>query len=248
MTLAASLTSVRLEYDGRTALAGIDLDVAVGERVGLVGPSGAGKSSLLGLLSGMVRPTAGTVTALGTELEGLTARQLRVLRGGIATVHQRLDLAGPLRVVHNVNAGRLAAISRRKAVLDLARPPRDGAVADALDAVGLGDRYWSRTDELSGGERQRVAIARALVHRPRLLLADEPVASLDPALSAAMLDLLCDRQAPWTTIVSLHEPDLARQHCDRLVGLRDGEIVFDRAVAAVGPAEIDELYGQTAHR
>ena len=185
------------------------------------------------------------MAVLGHDLAGLGRRRLRDLRRRVGTVHQHLDLPGPLRVIHNVNAGRLGQMGTLASLASLVRPSSQGLAHDVLAAVGLGSRAWARTDDLSGGEQQRVAIARVLTQGPELLLADEPVASLDPELSRRMLDLLCG-DGPSTTIMSLHEPDLARSHADRLVGISEGRIVFDRAAADVSDADLDRLYqGET---
>ena len=262
---AVVLDDVSVHYSGSPALSNIDLVVHEGERVALVGRSGAGKSTLLRLLNGSVRPSSGTVTVLGSDLGVLKPRELRAVRRRIGMVAQGLDLAGPLRVRHNVAAGRLGRTSTLGAVWSLLRPRSDDEVGAALAAVDLEGFEERRTDELSGGEQQRVAVARVLVQRPGLLLADEPVSSLDPELAMRVGATLCrlvrdagsDGPAPDSVtrdvvahasgadalVMSLHLPDLARRLCDRVVGLAGGRIVFDVAGADLSPTLLEEAYG-----
>ncbi|MEO5710485.1 MAG: ATP-binding cassette domain-containing protein [Nocardioidaceae bacterium] len=232
-------------FGSHQALVGVDLTVHAGERVALLGASGAGKSTLLALLNGSVTPTEGVVEVFGKELSALSSGALRSLQRGIGTISQRLDLIEQVRVLHNVNAGRLGTWSTTRAVTSLlwARPDED--VRSALRRVGMEWALHERTERLSGGERQRVAIARLLVQQPGLILADEPVSSLDPARAAETLDLLRAPAQDSTLIVSLHQPDLARQHCTRAVGLCDGRLVFDVPITELDDARLVELYALT---
>ncbi len=233
---------------GHLALRNVTLTVWPGERVALVGPSGAGKSTLLNALNGTVPATAGEVRIFGRDLAGVSTRELRRLRAGIGTVHQQLHLVGPLRVVHNVNAGQLARWSLARSLWSLLRPQGVPAARDALASVGMADRLFDRTDALSGGQQQRVALARIVVQEPQLVLGDEPVSALDPALAVDVLTLLArivDRQG-CTAVMSLHDFTLARRFCDRLVGLRDGEVLFDRPAGEVSNDDAVELYGAAA--
>jgi phosphonate transport system ATP-binding protein len=226
---AVTLRGVRVTYGPHAALDGFDLEVAEGERVALVGPSGAGKTTILRLCTGSVRPTSGRVEVLGHDLGAVTPDELRDVRRRVGTVYQQLNLVGPLRVVHNVNAGRLGAWSRRRALRSLVRPAQVDVARHALARVGIADKLYERTDRLSGGEQQRVALARVLVQEPELILADEPVSSLDPARAEEVMDLLgavvADRSR--TLLVSLHDFGLARRRCDRIVGVRAGRVAFD---------------------
>ena len=216
--------------------------VASGERVALVGASGAGKSTLLAVANGSVLPTAGSVRVLGTELG---ARPPRRLRARVGTVHQSLELVGRLRVVHDVNAGRLAEWSAARAAWSLVRPQGLPEVLAALERVGLADRAFERTERLSGGQQQRVAIARLLVQQPDLVLADEPASALDPVLADRALTLLGELALArgGALVAALHDPGLVRRHCDRVVGLADGRVVLDRPVAALSAADLAGLYG-----
>ncbi len=219
--------------------------MAAGERVAVLGASGAGKSTLLGVLNGSVLPTAGGVRVLGADPAVLRGRALRRLRARVGTVHQHLELVGPLRVVHNVNAGRLAAWSPARAAWSLVRPQGVEDVRAALDRVGLADRLFDRTERLSGGQRQRVALARLLVQRPELVLADEPASALDPALADAALTLLAELALDrgGALVACLHDPGLALRHCDRVVGLVDGRVTVDTPTAVLTVADLEEFYG-----
>lgn len=239
-----ALRRVRVVYDRHPALDGVDLEVRAGERVALVGPSGAGKTTVLRLSTGSVRPTSGSVEVLGRDLDVVSPEQLREIRRRVGTVYQQLNLVGPLRVVHNVNAGRLGWWGPARALRSLVRPVQVDVAREALDRVGIGDKLFERTDRLSGGEQQRVALARVLVQEPELILADEPVSSLDPARAEEVMELLgevvTDRRR--TLIVSLHDFGLARRSCDRVVGVRAGRVAFDLPAGEVTDELGAELY------
>jgi phosphonate transport system ATP-binding protein len=239
-----SLRDVTVRFGALTALDAVDLDVAAGERVALIGPSGAGKTTLLGVLNGTVRPSHGRVEVLGRHVAGLRSRHLRALQRRIGTVPQQFDLVGPLRVVHNVNAGRLGQWSLARAAWSLVSP-RDVAGAEAaLRRVGIPDKIGERADRLSGGQQQRVALARVLVQDPAAILADEPISSLDPARGRDIMDLLSDLvvERGRTLVVSVHAFDYALTHCDRVVGLRDGRVLFDAPAAGVDAGMVERLY------
>ncbi|MEM8924162.1 MAG: ATP-binding cassette domain-containing protein [Actinomycetota bacterium] len=246
------IAGLTVRYGDATALDGLDLVVGAGERVALVGSSGAGKTTLLGALGGLVAPTEGRVEVLGTVVADTDAptspvrgRARRRHQRRIGYVRQQLDLALPLAVIHNVNGGRLGQWSTARALGALVWPRNRDEVGAVLDQLGLADRIGERTEYLSGGQRQRVAVARALHQRPDLLLADEPTASVDPRLSDLVMDLLAapePTRAPWTLIASLHEPDLARRHATRLIGLENGRVVLDARPDEVDDAELTRLY------
>ncbi len=219
--------------------------MAAGERVAVVGASGAGKSTLLGVLDGTVVPTAGAVRLHGADPAALRGRELRRLRARTGTVRQHPDLPGSLRVVHDVNAGRLGAWSGARAAWSLVRPQGTAEVRAALARVALADRMYERTDRLSGGQRQRVAVARLLVQRPRLVLADEPASALDPALADTVLSLLGElaAEAGGALVACLHDPALALRHCDRVVGLEAGRVVLDAPAASLTVPALERFYG-----
>lgn len=246
MPPALVLRDVSVSYDrsGRRALDRVDLTVDAGERVALVGPSGAGKSTLIGLANGLVVPTAGVVEVFGVDTRDLGGRRHRAARRRIGTVHQAFGLVGPLRVVHNVAAGRLGEWGRLRALRSLVRPVDLPGVVEALDRVGIGDTVWDRADRLSGGQQQRVAIARVLFQQPDLLLADEPLSNLDAARSEQVMRVLTDACAPpgRTLIAALHDAPRALAHTDRIVGVREGRVLFDRPPAGVTRDLLAALY------
>ncbi|WP_300011276.1 ATP-binding cassette domain-containing protein [Pseudonocardia sp.] len=230
----------------------LDLTVESGQHVAVIGPSGAGKSTIIRLLNATVAPTSGSVRVLDAELAGASARALRAVQRRIGTVHQQFHLVGELQVVHNVNAGRLAEWSLWRSLTSLLRPRDVPTARAALDRVGLADRTTQRTSTLSGGEQQRVAIARVLVQRPALVLADEPVASLDPARGAEIVALLHEvcRESGATLLSSLHDVELARRGFDRVIGVREGRVRFDTAPDRLTTTMTDALYelAPTPHR
>lgn len=230
--------------NGHRALQGVSFAVAAGERIAIVGPSGAGKTSLLRIAGAALRPSEGRVEALGLNPWQATPRGLKRLRARIATIHQAPPIPPRLRVVTAVLAGRLGQWSTRRALLSLAYPSDIAGARDALARLDLADRLFDRCDRLSGGELQRVGIARALYQGAELMLADEPVSALDPALSdAAIGQLVAQAGARGATLVaSLHAVDLALKWFPRIVGLRGGELVFDRPAAQVSAAMLHELY------
>ena len=240
------LEQVSLHYGSSrsAALDDVTLRVESGERVAVVGPSGAGKSSVLALANTSLAPTTGTVRVFGADPTTLGPNELRALRVRVGTIHQQLHLAGPLRVIHNVNAGHLGRWTTGRAWRSLARPAEVEEARAALDSLGIGDKLWERTDRLSGGERQRVAIARVLVQNADLLVADEPISSLDPARGREVLEILCQIASAdgRSLLVSLHAFDLALEYFDRVIGLRNGRVVFDRPPAAISTADAMALY------
>ena len=244
--LSFRLEGVSVRYPGLVALDRVDLEVGAGERVALVGPSGAGKTTLLRLLGGAIRPSSGRLWVAGQEISQLDEKALRRLRSRLGTIHQDLRLVPNLRALHNVLLGRLGRWSLPRSLRNILWPPRREvrAVLAILDRVGIGDKLYQRTDRLSGGERQRVAIARALYQHPGALLADEPVASLDPARADEVIALLVDlcRDGGITLCSSLHTLDTARRHLTRLVGLRQGRVVFDQDTASLEDSDFRRLY------
>jgi len=238
------LRQVCQRFDRFTALRDMTLQIYPGERVALVGSSGAGKSTLIRLLNGTLRPTVGEVWALGRNLNGLSSRQLRQVQRQIGTVYQQFHLVDNLAVIHNVNAGHLGRWSFFKALLSLLYPLDVDVAAQALKQVGIPEKLYTRTDRLSGGQQQRVAIARVIVQNPHVILADEPVASLDPELSREVMDLLCQlvQAEHKTLVVSLHTVELAQQYCDRIIGLKQGRVLFDVPTRDISSTLFDELY------
>lgn len=242
------LGAVDVRLGGRSVLTGLDLKVAPGEAVALVGASGSGKTTLLRLLNGAVRPAAGTVSVGGRKVGDLAGADLRSRRAGIGFIHQDLRLVPNLRVSQNVLSGGLGRLGWWSSLRLFLRPPRQDLleVHTLLERVGIPELMFRRTDRLSGGQMQRVAVARALYQRPRILLADEPVSSVDPTrarTTLALLTHLC-REEGLTLCVSLHDPLLVREFFPRVVGLRDGRVVLDCDVNDLGDADLTALYAE----
>ncbi len=212
----------------------------------LLGPSGAGKTTMLRLLNRALRPTRGNIFVDDRNLDDLTSGLLRELRSGIGFVHQDLRLVPNLRVSQNILSGALGRLSFFQSLLMFLKPRTDDLleVHRLLERVGIPDEMYQRLDRLSGGQMQRVALARALFQKPGLLLADEPVSSVDPARAADLVQLITDisRDDGLTLCVSLHDPALARRFFPRIVGLRAGRVVFDKPTGDITNREIQDLY------
>lgn len=247
-TAVFELKHVSKQFGDFAALHDISLRVEAGERVALVGPSGAGKSTLLSLLNGTQLADAGAVQVLGQAVAELSSKQLRTLQEQIGTIYQQFHLVDNLAVVHNVNAGQLGRWPLWRALFSLIRPFDAATVYEALTKVGIPEKMYERTGQLSGGEQQRVAIARVLVQNPTVILADEPIASLDPERAREVMDLLSKlaQEMGKTLVVSVHAVEFAYSHFDRVVGLRNGRILFDSPSAQVTPAQVQALYQITS--
>lgn len=238
------LKNVTKQFNNYVSLEKINLRIFPGETVALVGSSGAGKSTLINLLNGTIRPTNGEVWVLGRDLARLKPHSVRQLQRQIGTIYQQFHLVDNLQVIHNVNAGHLGRWSFFRAAFSLMFPMDVKTAIRALQRVGIAEKVYQRCDRLSGGQQQRVAIARVLVQDPVVILADEPIASLDPELSREIMQLLgqmCDELGK-TLVVSLHDFEMARRYCQRIVGLREGRVLFDCAAEAVSLEMVDELY------
>ncbi len=236
--------ALEVHHGPRFHLGPVSFVVGAGERVALVGPSGGGKTTLLRQISGTApRPHAGRVSLDGVDVRALPRRRRCA---AVGMLHQSHDLVEPLMVRHNVQAGLLGRWSLATATLAMMGLVRAPEADAALARVGLEQRAADRTAQLSGGEKQRVALARLLVQRPRLWLADEPVASLDPVLAREVLELLTTLAGDGrgALVCSLHQPDLARDHFDRMIGIREGRVVFDAPPGDLAPGDLDALYGR----
>ncbi|TQV63903.1 MAG: phosphonate ABC transporter ATP-binding protein [Halothiobacillaceae bacterium] len=227
--------------NGTRAVHGISLNIEPGQFTVILGPSGAGKSTLLRMMNGLETPSAGSVTINGTLLERKTLRQVRRTVG---MVFQQFNLVGRLNVMTNVLTGRLAYRSWLGSVLHLFRDKDLVIGHEALARVGLTDKAWVRADQLSGGQQQRVGIARALAQKPRVILADEPVASLDPLASEEVLDLLkgiCQNDG-ISVVANLHQVEYSRRYADRIIGINAGRVVFDGPPDALTDEVVEALY------
>ncbi len=230
---------------GPQVLKGVDLAVYPGEMVAVLGANGSGKSTLLRCVVRLIEPDEGAVVLAGRSMRGLRGRKLRDARRNAAMVFQHIYLINRRRALDNVMAGALGRVRGPRSLGTTFFPGavRNEAIA-AIQRVGLADHAYRRADTLSGGQAQRVAIARALCQQAVVILADEPVASLDPRAADDVLSLLAEiaREDGLGVVCILHQPDLARRYADRLVGMADGRIVFDRPPAAVPDHEIARLY------
>lgn len=229
-----------------TALNNVSLTVARGEIVVLLGLSGSGKSTLLRHLDGLDRPDTGTVTVLEATVSALKGRPLRALRGRVGFVFQQFELVGSLTVLENVLTGALFRVRGPRLGLWGYRRELKLAALGHLDRVGLLAQAYQRADTLSGGQQQRVGIARALMQNPDILLADEPVASLDPESSAQVMALIREIaiDSGLTVVCSLHQVELALSWGDRIVGLRHGEVVLDTVTRGLSKQNVMEIYGR----
>jgi phosphonate transport system ATP-binding protein len=242
------LAGVTKQFGTTTALKGADLEVARGEIVVLLGLSGSGKSTLLRHLDGLETPTSGAVEVLGSSVPALKGKALRALRSRVGFIFQQFELVPSLTVLENVLTGSLSAVrGPRLGLWGYAKDAKLRALGH-LERVGLLERAYQRGDTLSGGQQQRVAIARALMQRPEILLADEPVASLDPESSDQVMALIREIAADQglTVVCSLHQVDLAISWADRIVGLRHGEVVLNTPTRDLSKAEVMEIYGRVA--
>jgi phosphonate transport system ATP-binding protein len=231
---------------GLKALKNVSLTIETGELVVVVGLSGAGKSTLLRAINGFVPITAGSVKVDGVQVRGADAKTLRELRSHIGMIFQTFNLVNRTTVINNVLMGRLSKVPRWRSMLGLWPAAEREMALRALERVEIVEKAYVRGSDLSGGQQQRVGIARALAQEPTVLLADEPVASLDPVTShTVMRDLRrINRDLGITTIINLHFLDLARSYGRRLIGLRDGELVYDGQIADVDEETFREIYGR----
>ncbi|MBA3282821.1 MAG: phosphonate ABC transporter ATP-binding protein [Acidimicrobiia bacterium] len=232
-------------YGPRTVLDGVTFEIAAGEVVAIVGPSGAGKTTLFRCITQLVRADVGRVTLAGRDLSSLSGRELHRARRGVGLIFQQFNLVRRLSAVDNVIAGRLAELPTWRV---LARQPGAAVRSEALSClaqVNLADHADARADRLSGGQQQRVAIARALAQRSRVVLADEPVSSLDPTSSATVLAALRSiaRAEGIAVLCSLHQVDLINGFADRVLGLRGGRPVIDVAASDFTERHRTLVYG-----
>ncbi|BDG03224.1 LysR substrate-binding domain-containing protein [Anaeromyxobacter oryzae] len=239
---ALELEGATVDYRAARALAGVRLAIRSGERVAIIGPSGAGKSTLLRLANTSLFPTAGVARVLGEDPATLGAGRLRALRARVGTIWQQLHLVAQASVLENVRMGRVGSSTLAALALGGASGAERARVAAVLARVGLEHKLDERLERLSGGEQQRVAVARVLHQSPDLLLADEPLASVDPARAAEVLRLLVSAAEGRTLVVSTHLLEPVLPFFPRVVGLRAGEVLFDLPRERVGAADLARLY------
>jgi len=226
------------------ALTDVSFDIGHGEFVVILGPSGAGKSTMLRCINRLAEPTSGQIFLRGNEITS-APRSLRKARQEIGMVFQQFNLVTRLSVIMNVLSGRLSYRSTWRSLF-YSFTREDRAIAlECLEMVALGHKAFQRADTLSGGEQQRVAIARALAQRPKLILADEPVASLDPKIARQVLDYLKDvsQRLGISVVCNLHQIDFAREYAERIIGLSQGRLIFDGPPSALTDDILNQIYG-----
>ncbi|MBT0566451.1 phosphonate ABC transporter ATP-binding protein [Williamsia sp. CHRR-6] len=253
--LTASVVPADIELDdvsvtypnGHQALSHVSLRIPAGQMVAVVGLSGAGKSTLIRVLNGLVPITSGAITVAGRRVDQLGSSGLRDLRSQIGMIFQGFNLSERSTVIDNVLMGRLHSTPLWRSLTGSFAAADVELAMQALERVGIVEKAYQRASSLSGGQKQRVAIARALAQQPRVMLADEPVASLDPPTShTVMRDLRrINTDLSITVIVNLHFLDLAREYGSRLIGLRGGEVVFDGTGADADETVFERIYGRS---
>ncbi|HHU08946.1 MAG TPA: phosphonate ABC transporter ATP-binding protein [Intrasporangiaceae bacterium] len=233
--------------NGVVGLDDVSLHINPGEFVVVVGLSGAGKSTLIRTINGLVPITSGRLRVDDRELSGAGRRQLQSLRADVGMIFQSFNLVRRTSVMNNVLMGRLHATSTARSLVGWYSKADKELAFEALERVGIVDKAYARAAHLSGGQQQRVAIARVLAQDPKVILADEPVASLDPpTANVVMQDLQrINRALGITTVVNLHFLDLARRYGDRIIGMRAGKVVFDGTGDQADDAVFEEIYGRS---
>lgn len=230
--------------DGTRALNGVSLEIEAGEFVVILGKSGAGKSTLLRCINRLVDPTAGRIFFDGQEVTALDGKRLRALRSRVGMIFQEYNLVSRMSVRTNVLSGALGRTHPWAALVNYFAKEDVDAARHNLERLEIGNKAGQRADQLSGGQKQRVGIARALMQRPKLILADEPVASLDPATARTILDILraINREDGVTVLCNLHLPELAREYARRIIAMKNGEVVYDGPPGGLTPKVVDDLY------
>jgi phosphonate transport system ATP-binding protein len=241
------INDISRTYERKIAISSLSFTVKKGELIALIGPSGAGKTTLLNILASILSPDSGSIHIMGEPLAALNDQKKRAKMIGI--IRQQFDLIGELPVLHNVLAGRLADWGVLKSLFSLLIPQEKELAIGALKRVGLEEKVFEKTSSLSGGEQQRVALARLLVQKPGIVLADEPVASLDPARAEDILELMVHiaREENQTLLASLHSVEYAKKYFDRLIALKEGKLFFDLQAKDVTEEHISSLYKLKEH-
>ena len=242
------LENVARDFGPKRAVDAVTLDIPAGQMVGIIGRSGAGKSTLLRMVNRLIAPSEGAIRFDGLAVSDLKGGALRNWQRDCAMIFQQFNLVPRLDVLTNVLLGRLNHRSTAKNLLGLYSDEERLAAVHALDRLGISQTALQSAGTLSGGQQQRVAIARALMQEPKVVLADEPIASLDPLNAKIVMDALADinRREGLTVICNLHTLDTARTYCERVVGMREGRVVFDGSADELTPEAAREIYGAGA--
>ena len=239
------ISNLSKKFGNKSAVDNVYLDVMQGQFIGVIGRSGAGKSTLLRMINRLAEPSSGSILWDGTDVTRLKGQELNEWRRRSAMIFQQFNLVGRLDVLNNVLVGRIASTPTWRSMLRLWGDDNRTIALAALAQFDMAGYAAQRAEELSGGQQQRVAICRALLQEPDLILADEPVASLDPRNTKLVMDALLriNKHFGITVLCNLHSLDLARTYCDRLVGLSHGKLVFDDVPEALTDSIARELYG-----
>lgn len=234
--------------NGYTALHDVNLTIDQGEYVAVIGLSGAGKSTLIRTINRMIGISGGTLTVDGVDVSALRGKALRRFRRNVGMIFQSFNLVTRTRVIGNVLAAKVPDLPWWRSLLGLFPKADEMEALKALDQVGIASKAYTRVDQLSGGQQQRVALARALMQNPKILLADEPVASLDPVTAEQVMEDFgrINRERNITVIINIHHVDLALRHVGRVIGIRAGRIVYDGGVDGVNDAVLRDIYGDEA--
>ena len=232
--------------NGVLGLNDVNLEIQQGEFVAVIGLSGAGKSTLIRTVNKMIDITGGKLTVNGTDVSALSRRALRKFRRKIGMVFQSFNLVTRTSVINNVLSARVADMSFVRTLLGLYSKKDKLLALESLDKVGILEKAYTRADQLSGGQQQRVALARTLAQNPEIILADEPVAALDPVMADIVMEDFkrINREMSITVVINIHHVDLALQYADRVIGIRAGQIVYDGPTGEVNDDVLKQIYGR----
>lgn len=244
MLIQAKNISKSFDKGKHFALKNVSVEIGSGEFIAIIGLSGAGKSTFLRAINGTNTLSSGELIVLGQELSRLQGKKLRALRKQIGFVFQQFNLVKNLSIVQNVLMGRIAYMPLWRALTGIFSTEDKKIALEALSSIGLEGRYHEQARNLSGGQQQRVAIARALVQNPQIILADEPMASLDPKLAEVILDILAkvNRENKITVLINIHSMELAKKYAKRILAFRYGELVFDGTPASLNAEQVEKIY------
>lgn len=246
MPVIMSIENLNKEYSkGKTVLKDVNFDIKKGELLSIIGPSGAGKSTLLRSINRMIEPTSGKIDFDNKNITKIKGKELRKMRTNIGMIFQHYNLVDRLSVFENVLHGTLGYKNSIQGIFSMYTESEKEEALDIITELGIQDHIYKRCDELSGGQKQRVGIARALVQKPKIILCDEPIASLDPSSSRIIMEHLrkiCNEKG-ITVIVNLHQVDVAKNYSDRIIGLNSGEVVFNDHPNEINKEVIQKIYG-----
>lgn len=249
MTALLEINHLTKQYGhDKKALSDVNFSVQEGEFVSIIGPSGAGKSTLLRCINRMVDASSGEINFDNMNVMNLRKNELKKLRTKIGMIFQHYNLVNRLSVIENTLHGKLGYKSTFAGILGIYSQEEKQQAVDILNVLGMGDFLYKRTDQLSGGQKQRVGIARALIQNPRMLLCDEPIASLDPNSSKVIMDHLKNISTTLgiTVLVNLHQVDVALKYSDKIIGIHNGQVVYNGSPQDMTKADIERIYGSEA--